>query len=434
MSIVPGLVPLCRMCEHILGGFAVCTDCDTYSRKNGVNMSLTAAVRGWLAVCVMLSSLVPWGVLAAADSLDVPILYFEQQVVRPPVLSNLVVIPEDEGLSGATLGIEDNNTTGKFLQHAYTLDTQVLEPGADTLAAAREALGGGAHLVVLNVPTDLVAAIADLDEAADDVLFNVGSHATDLRAAQCRSNVLHTLPSHAMLTDGLMQFFAKKRWSELFLVAGNRPGDTLYADSLRRSARKFGLTFTSDKRWLADTDIRRNAAVEVPAFTQGSDYDAVVVADEADDFGQYIMYNTWLPRPVAGTVGIEPVAWHAVVEQWGAAQLQSRFRDTAERSMRSIDYAAWAAVRSIGEAVTRTKSTDTASLRNYIVSDAFSLAGFKGVKMNYRPWNGQLRQPIPMVHPQAVIAVAPIEGFLHQQTELDTLGLDEPEAKCSAFN
>jgi ABC transporter substrate binding protein (PQQ-dependent alcohol dehydrogenase system) len=101
--------------------------------------------------------------------------------------------------------------------------------------------------------------------------------------------------------------------------------------------------------------------------------------------------------------------------------------------MRPKDYAAWAAVRTLGEAVTRTGLADVADLRAYILSDQFELAGFKGRPMSYRPWNGQLRQPIPLVHPQAVVAVAPLEGFLHQFNELDTLGLDRPQSACRAF-
>jgi len=38
------------------------------------------------------------------------------------------------------------------------------------------------------------------------------------------------------------------------------------------------------------------------------------------------------------------------------------------------------------------------------------------------------------MHSNAVVASAPLEGFLHRVSELDTLGLDEPESDCQAFN
>ena len=122
------------------------------------------------------------------------------------------------------------------------------------------------------------------------------------------------------------------------------------------------------------------------------------------------------------------------MEQWGAVQLQNRFEDHAGRNMRSKDYAAWAAVRALGEAVTRTASDDPNVLRAYMLSDEFELAAFKGRPLSFRSWNGQLRQPIPVVHPSAVVAVAPLEGFLHPTSELDTLGLDAPQSRCTAFS
>lgn len=237
-----------------------------------------------------------------------------------------------------------------------------------------------------------------------------------------------------MRTDALIQFLVRKRWDDLALIAGMHPKDTEYAAALKRSATKFGLEMSAERTWAYDADMRRNAAQEVPLLTQElGDHDVLLIADEIGDFGRYVLYNTWEPRPVAGSEGLTAVTWSPVVEQWGAAQMQQRFETSAGRSMRSKDYAAWAAIRTIGEAVTRTGSGEAARLRDYILSEKFELAGFKGRPMTYRSWNGQLRQPIPIVHPRALAALAPLEGFMHQRTELDTLGLDRPESACRAF-
>lgn len=187
----------------------------------------------------------------------------------------------------------------------------------------------------------------------------------------------------------------------------------------------------AEKTWTFDTDLRRSAASEIPAFTQLDDYDVIVVADESGDFGEYIPYNSWLPRPVAGTQGLKPVAWHRVIEQWGAAQLQNRFEKLAGRWMNSDDYSSWLALRSIAEAITRTSSTDFKALYQYLLSDDFELAGFKGRKLNFRSWNGQMRQPVPLIHPRALVTTAPLEGFLHPRSELDSLGFDKAEISCN---
>jgi ABC transporter substrate binding protein (PQQ-dependent alcohol dehydrogenase system) len=226
-----------------------------------------------------------------------------------------------------------------------------------------------------------------------------------------------------MLADALAQFLVKKQWREWFLVVGPAEGDKAFADALRRAAKRFGAEIVAEKTWQWDHDIRRTAHEEIPLVTQEVEYQILLVADERGDFGEYIPYNTWEPTLVAGTQGLTPTAWHKVVEQWGAAQLQNRFKDMA-------DYAAWAAVRSIGEAVTRANTVDFQPVADFIRSDAFELAGFKGRKLTYRSWNGQLRQPIPLAAPRALVALAPLEGFLHQSTELDTLGYDAPEVDC----
>ena len=371
--------------------------------------------------------------VAIAAELTVPIHYLGKVRDRPPVLSNLVAWPEDDGEPGAKLGIVDNNTTGKFLKQEYQLSLNRIGKDGDAVAAAKTLLADGSRFVVLNVSANDLKQIAALPEAADDLLFNAGSTDKTLRNEFCTPNVLHTLPSRGMYADALMQFFNKRKWRDVFLISGNRPGDIKYAEALRASAKKFGLKIRHDKTWLTDSDIRRNASSEVPVFTQERNYDVVLVTDEDQDFSNYLLYHTWLPRPVAGSAGLRAVAWDPVVEQWGAAQLQSRFSKVTDRAMTGVDYAVWAAVRSVGEAVTRTQSADVSVVRTYMLSEEFSLAGFKGAKLSYRNWNAQLRQPIPLVHANAVVAQAPLEGFLHRVTELDTLGVDGPESKCEAF-
>lgn len=355
---------------------------------------------------------------------------YEQQ---PPTLSNLDPEPEDIGLAGALTGLDDNATTGRFLGHTYTIIDVILGEGDDPLTAAADLLAETPFMVV-DAPAETLLAIADLPQAQDALLFNAAAGDVALRGADCRVNILHTLPSDAMRTDALAQIFVQRRWDDLVMIAGTHSKDLAYADALRASLTKFGLDLEAEKTWAFDADMRRAAAQEVPLFTQDfGDYDVLVIADETDDFGRYILYNTWQARPVAGSEGLTAVTWSSVIEQWGAAQLQNRFEEAHGRDMTSQDYAAWAAVRSLGEAVTRTNAADLATLRDYILSDDFELAGFKGRPLTYRDWNGQLRQPIAIAHPRALVAQAPLEGFLHQTNELDTLGLDRPESNCEAF-
>ncbi|AUH35321.1 branched-chain amino acid ABC transporter substrate-binding protein [Paracoccus tegillarcae] len=368
-----------------------------------------------------------------AETLPVPIGWLKVEQPAPPVLSNLATKADDLGVAGARLGLADNATTGSFMGHDYKLTETLVPEGEDPLAAARAALAD-TPLLLIDAPADIIVQIADLPEARSAVLFNTARGEDRLRQQDCRANLLHTAPSDAMLSDALMQFISARRWSRLALIQGGHPGDAEFAAALDASATKFGQKIEARKTWEFDADMRRNASAEVPLFTQDlGEYDLLLLADTLDDFDRYIPYNTWLPRPTAGTEGIVATAWSPVVEQWGAAQLQGRFDELAGRDMQAQDYAAWAAVRSIGEAVTRSGVADPSALRDFLLSDDFELAGFKGRQQSFRDWDGQMRQPIPLVHDRAVVAQAPLEGFMHQQTELDTMGADRPETTCTAF-
>lgn len=384
-------------------------------------------LRGLLTV-VSLICLSGWAIAAGTE---VRVLYIHRDLPPPPVLSNLDPVPGDLGQAGAELGIGDSNTTGKFLGQSYTLEPVILGE-EDDLSAAAAALAG-ADLAVADLAAEDLTALAALPEAQSALIFNAGAPDDALRRAACRANLFHTLPSRAMLADALAQYLLKKKWTEWFLVEGPQPGDAAFAEALRRAAAKFGAEIVADKPWPFAADMRRTAGQEVPVFSQVGGHDVMIVADEIGDFARYLPYNTWEPRPVAGSEGLVPTAWFRVVEQWGAAQLQSRFQKLAARPMQAPDYAAWAAVRSIAEAVTRTGKADAASVRAYLLSDAFQLAAFKGRKLSFRPWNGQLRQPIPLVTARALVANAPLDGFLHPVSEMDTLGYDRREAGCATF-
>ena len=369
---------------------------------------------------------------AGAEGLRID--WLERQTVPPPILSNMQALPDDLGRAGAGLGLADVRTTGKFTGQSYDLHETVVTPDAEFLPAASALLRSGAKVVLVKAPHDDLLALADLPEAQDALIVNTSAAETDLRRENCRANLLHTVPSLAMRTDALAQFILKKRWDELALIAGSTPEDTAYASALRASLAKFGLTLSAEKTWAFDANMRRAAASEVPLFTQDLPaHDLLLVADERGDFARYIAYNTWAPRPLAGSEGLSPQGWSGVVEQHGAAQLQGRFREATGREMRPEEFGAWVAIAALGEAATRTAATDTAALRAYLLSEDFRLGGFLGTPLSFRSWNGQLRQPIPLVTGRAVVALAPIEGFLHARSELDTLGQDAPETTCTAF-
>lgn len=361
-----------------------------------------------------------------------------QEDPRTP-LSFLEPAATDEGLQGARLALADNNTTGVFLKQSYRLVEQVLPQDGDIAAGVKALADEGVRFVVADLPADALLAAADRPEAKSMMLFNARATDDALRNEQCRANILHTAPSRRMLADALAQYLAWKKWTRWSLLTGRDPGDALYAEAVRRAAKRFGGKIVAEKSWTFDTGNRRTDTgvttiqSDIPLATQGPDYDVLVVADEPGDFGDYLDGRTWYPRPVAGTQGLTATAWSRVNEQWGGTQLQSRFEKLAGRWMTQRDYAAWLAVRSVGEAAARmnaTGATGFGDLTGYLHSPDFELAGFKGEALSFRAWDGQMRQPILIAGPRMLVSVSPQEGFLHPVTPLDTLGDDAPESKC----
>lgn len=370
---------------------------------------------------------------AQANALDIEITYLHVREKPRPTLSNLDPIPEDLGYSGAQLAIKENNTTGRFLGQRFSLKTVSIDGENIDFKAALKIISSS-QFIVTDAKGPALLAVTDQEAQAQAIVFNTSDPSDALRSGDCRSNLFHTGASYAMRADALAQFLLFRRWGKTALIAGEDPEDQAFATALEHSLTKFGLQKPRRNDWIFGADMRRSAPQEVPLFTQElGEYDVLLVADEVNDFARYIPYNTWLARPVGGAVGMQPRAWDRTVEQWGAAQLQGRFAEDANRDMHPQDYAAWAAVRSIGEAANRTNSADVETLKSYLLSENFELGGFKGRPLSYRGWNGQLRQPMPIVHGDAMIAQAPLDGFLHQHNVLDTLGADAAESNCRAF-
>jgi len=343
----------------------------------------------------------------------------------------------DNGLAGARLAMSDNDTTGRFMNQAFELvDTPVRAD--DAPATALGSLSEqGIKLALSDLPADRLLKLADVGRPDQIVLFNIAASDDGLRQEDCRSNVIHVAPSCAMLADGLAQYLIWKKWSRWVLVYGSHPEDVLLADAYRRAAKRFGARIVQEREFKDSGGARQTDSgvvqtqQQIPVFTQGlPDYDVLVTADANEVFAGYLPYRTWDARPVVGSAGLRPVSWDPASESWGGTQLQDRFVRMAHRRMTPLDMQAWTACRMIGEAASRAASADPAKIMQVIKGADFGVAAYKGQKLSLRNWNWQLRQPILLSDGRTVVSISPQPGFLHQVTELDTLGFDRPETKC----
>jgi len=375
--------------------------------------------------------------MAADDKLDVSIVHVTREAEPHIPLTLVEPVADDLGIQGARVGLSDNASTGQFLGHAYDLREVVIPEDGSVKATMAPVLAAGERLIVADLKAEDLLALADMDAAADAVILNARSRRDRLRTQACRGNVIHVAESNAMLADALAQYLRRKRWTDVFFVVGRTDRDKRWADAFRRAVERYRLTLVDAKTWTFDYANRRDesgatiAQKEVTRFTQQvGDYDVLVVADAADNFGEYLPHRTARPRPVAGTQGLRSTVWSRVHEQWGGTQLQNRFEKRAGRFMTSRDYTNWLAVRAFGEAVTRTKTTAPEKVKAFMRSGDFALQGYKGIKHTLRAWNNQLRHRILLAGPRILVSVSPQPGFLHERTELDTLGYDKPESAC----
>ena len=372
----------------------------------------------------------------AADPLEVRIGYLRRAAVRQTL--SLVEQPaENDGVAGARLAVEDNNTTGKFLNQHFTLQEVHLKQGEDASKAAVTLADRNTAFIIVDLPADALLKAAEAIRDRGAVLFNAAATDDRLREEDCRANVIHVAPSRSMLADALAQYLVWKQWKRWLMVVGSHVEDKLYAEALRRAAARFGAKIVQERVFEDTGGARRTDSGvtliqrQMPVFTQQAPaYDILIVADESEVFAPYLPFRTWDPRPVAGSAGLEPKSWDAAHDQWGAVQIQNRFLKLNSRHMTALDMQAWTAARMIGEAASRANSGDGKAVFDFMTGPDFSVAAFKGQALTLRSWNLQLRQPILLADGRMVVSVSLQEGFLHQLSELDTLGVDQPESKC----
>jgi ABC transporter substrate binding protein (PQQ-dependent alcohol dehydrogenase system) len=375
----------------------------------------------------------------AADPIEIGIGYLRRAKVEQTL--SLVEQPAaDDGIAGARLAIEDNNTTGKFLNQHFTLEEVRLKEGEDAAKVAIALADRNIAFIIADLPADQLLKVADAIRDRGVVLFNAGAIDDRLREEDCRANIFHVAPTRSMLADGLAQYLVWKQWKRWLMVVGSHEQDKLFADALRRAASRFGAKIVQERVFEDTGGARRTDSGvtliqrQMPVFTQQAPaYDILVAADESEVFASYLPYRTWDPRPVAGSAGLIPKSWDAAQDQWGAVQMQNRFLKLNSRHMTALDMQAWTAARLIGEATSRVNSGDRKAVVDFLKGPDFSVAAFKGQRLTLRPWNQQLRQPILLADGRMVVSVSPQEGFLHQVSELDTLGVDQPETKCKLY-
>ena len=343
----------------------------------------------------------------------------------------IILKAREHPFTGAEVGIDDASALSRVLPADFTLNRITAKSPADVAPAVTAALDAGTQFFLLDAPAEVFSSVAAAIRGRNVLIFNVSESDDALRRNLCAAEFVHVYPSRAQLMDGLVQFVVSRKWRDLLVLEGPSPADAAAAAAFEHSAQKFGARIIADQHYKPGTD-PRDREQNNPALLSavGRDFDVAFVADDAFDFSRTVPYHLARPRPVIGSIDLEPVAWHWTWERNGAPQVNSRFfKKSGGRRMEGGDWAAWLAVKMIVQSALRTGSADFSKQRAFILGDG-NFDSDKGLAVSVRPWDHQVRQAILLAAPYEVVASAPVEGFLHRTNELDTLGDDEPESPC----
>lgn len=340
-----------------------------------------------------------------------------------------VVLPSDAGKAtelhrGAALGLDDANALatlfGKRLRLETTTDRADGQAGRALARAGALAVVGGAGPgggeALLRVATDGTPAL------------NVGAPDDHLRNEGCERRAFHVVPSVSMYVDALAQLLIEQRKLARWVVAGDgSPRGAEIEAAARRSVARRGGTVVDDPAAadivLLAVDDRAVEAAMARAIAEGRRPDRIAGIGEAG-----------LRLPSERAAGLWALGWHHEVVRFSARELNGRFRRRWNAPMTETSWAAWAALKLVGEAVVRAGAIDGAALVAFMES-APPFDGHKGEALTFRRWDHQLRQPLYVAGPRKREDIGGPPGPLGVVADvggknLDALGMAMAESRC----
>lgn len=331
---------------------------------------------------------------------------------------------------GAEVALKEVKFHGQNAGVEFALESAEAATAAELIKQVETLQAKGVRFILSDLPAATLSEVASAFKGKDVVFFNVSAPDDSLRQAQCQAVVFHTLPNHAMQADALVQYLVAHKWKQVLVLEGEAPEDKLLTAAFERAAKRYGAEIVAKRPFVLGNDPRERDKNNIALLTGDEDYDVVYIADSHGEFARNAAYQTLLPRPVIGSEGLNALAWNWAWERHGAPQVEKRFEKKAERRMSDPDWAAWMAVKAVATAVQQTNGADFVKLRDFLTAPDTTLDGAKGNASSFRPWDHQLRQPLLLSTHNWVVDRAPLEGFLHQTNNLDTLGFDERDSQC----
>lgn len=380
-------------------------------------------------VAVLLCALALWGTGPAAAAAFKAVLLVradDARLERSRLERAVLGQPTGPVADAIKVAIEEGQLELESAGASLSLEIVGVADAASARQAAARAEKTGAAAIVTDL--DSAATVAAAEGGALPVL-NIANADERLRGADCRRNLWHIGPGERMRADAMAQTLVSRKWLQVLLLSGPTPADAERSALVQAAIKRYGLKLVGSKPFKLSADPRERELANPVLLTQGN-YDVVWVVDSDGEFAQGLPYRTALPRPVVGDGGLVALAWSSRFERFGAPQVTRRLLKSVGRRMEAYDWSAWMAGKALVAAATAAPKGPVTAFAKALA--AAELDGSKGVAMSFRPWDGQLRQPLLLSDGQAVIGTAPVDGVLHPKNTLDTLGADAPEKPCKA--
>src|SRR4051794_11525808 len=184
-------------------------------KGGGAEPTLTAIISAAVFACACAAA---WAQPAPTPppppaKMTIGFVEIEGDARHEPVRADRVVLKtRDHPFAGAQVGVDETTSLVRVLRTEFKLERVAVKSAAEVAPAVTKALEGGINFFVLDTPAESFKPLAAAVKGRDVLLFNATAPEDALRREVCAREIVHTLPSQAMLSDALLQHLAFRKW------------------------------------------------------------------------------------------------------------------------------------------------------------------------------------------------------------------------------